>query len=157
MESLNVFLDASVILSGLASPLGGSGKILEAGESKKFRLLASELVISEVKEHLPKVKVPPIKINKLVKNQTIEVVETPPLEFILKFTSLTLDPKDAHVLAGAVMSGADFLISLDKKHILTRKVKKFLKPIRVFSPKQFWRYLGGNDRGQTRSRGAAGT
>lgn len=141
MKSLNVFLDASVILSGLASPTGGSYKILEAGRSKKFGLFASKLVISEVGAHLSKVKVSPFELSKLVENKTIRVVETPPLEFILKFTSLTLDPNDAHVLAGAVISGSDFLISLDKKHILTRKVKRFLSPIKVFSPRQFWRYL----------------
>jgi len=142
MKSLNVFLDASVILSGLGSVAGGSHKILEAGESKKFNLFATKLVIGEVERHLSKVKVPSSELQRIIEKEIIQVVETPPLEFILKFTSLTLDPNDAHVLAGAVMSGSDFLISLDKKHILTRKVKRFLGPTKVFSPKQLWKYLG---------------
>lgn len=146
MKLLNIFLDASVILSGLGSVTGGSRKILEAGRSKKFRLFASRLVISEVGAHLSKVKVPSSELLRIVENKTIQVVETPPLEFILKFTSLTLDPNDAHVLAGAVISGSDLLISLDKKHILTRKVKRFLSPIKVYSPKQFWRYLSHSKR-----------
>lgn len=142
MKSSNVFLDASVILSGLASPFGGSRKILEVGGLKRFGLIASALVIREVEERLPKVRVPLTRLKKIIENETIQVVEAPSLEFILKFTSLTIDPNDAHVLATAVMVGADFLVSLDKKHILTPKVKRFLSPIRVFSPQQFWRYLG---------------
>lgn len=130
-----------MILSGLASPFGGSGKILEAGRLRKFNLLVSDLILTEVENHLSKIKVDPALLEDLIVGGTIRRVKTPPLEFILRFSSLTSDPDDVHVLAGAVISGSDFLISLDKKHILTRRVKRFLKPIRVFSPKQFWQTL----------------
>lgn len=140
MKLLSVFLDSSVILSGLASPMGGSAKLLK-GRLKKLNLVTSELVLAEVENHLVKLKISLDRYRELHGGRFIRVVETPPAEVVLRFSSLTLDPNDAHVLAGAALAGADFLISLDKKHILTRKVKKFLSPIKVLSPKQFFRYL----------------
>ena len=56
--------------------------------------------------------------------------------------------EDRHILAGADLTEADFLISLDKKHILKPEVEKALSPMVVCSPKEFLekylaRILGG--------------
>ena len=59
-------------------------------------------------------------------------------EMIKKFRKSTPDPHDAHVLAGAGLSGAKILLSLDKQHILIPRVRNTLKPMLVLSPKYFW-------------------
>lgn len=141
MKSLTVFLDASVILSGLISSTGGSGKFLKAGAQKKIRLIASEKVIYEVTDNLSKVNVQRNIFENLLASRTIQIINTPTDEKIKKFISVVDDPNDAHVLAGTVHSAASILVSLDKKHILVSKVKKALKPIKVLSPKQFWEFL----------------
>ncbi len=145
MTSLTVFLDASVILSGLASPTGGSRKILEAGASQKLRLVTSEPVIKETVRHLSKLSVAPYNLEAAVTSQTIKIHPSPPQSLISKFAPATSDPNDAHVIASAAISGADALISLDQKHLLTPKVKSALKPIKVFSPKQFLNFLRSLD------------
>lgn len=141
MKLLTVFLDSSVILSGLASENGGSGKILHAGNRKKLKLIATKCVIKEVINHLDKLNIMPDKLKNLLERNTINVVNSPIAEVIRKFTKFTSDVNDAHILAGAVLFEADILVSLDKKHILTSKVRNALKPTKVYSPKQFWAYL----------------
>jgi len=142
MPSLTVFLDASVILSGLASATGGSRKILVAGKAKKLKLLTSVYILQEVAEHLAKLKIEKRELLQLLSQKIILVLPSPEDQFVEKFKPIVTDPDDAHVLAAAVLSGAKMLISLDKKHILTKKVRKTLKPILVMPPKQFWLWLG---------------
>ena len=141
MKSLTVFLDASVILSGLASSTGGSRKILESGASQKLRLVTSELVIKETSRHLSKLRIAPYNLEETITSQTIKIIPAPSADLISKFQPYTKDPDDAHVIAAAAISGADTLITLDQKHLLTPKVKSVLRPIKVFSPKQFLDYL----------------
>lgn len=141
MKLLTVFLDASVVISGLISSTGGSGKLLKAGAQKKIRLITSEKVIHEVIENLNKVNVKNKTFDNLLSSRTIQIINNLTEEKIKKFISAIDDPDDAHVLAGTVHSAASILVSLDKKHILVSKVRKALKPIKVLSPKQFWEFL----------------
>jgi len=140
-QSLTVFLDSSVILSALASPSGGSRKILSAGAKGKLRLFTTPFVIEEVTKHLHKLGVDPDKLEALLKKKVIRVISDAPRHIIKKFHSVIVDPDDAPILAGAVLSGAHFLLSLDKGHILTDRVRKALKPLLVFSPKEFWEWV----------------
>lgn len=141
MPSLTIFLDASVVLSGLASPTGGSGKLLMAASQNKLRLLSTPRVIEEVVRHLDKLHIAPDQLHKILSERTLRLVADPNEETVKKFRRVIKDPDDAHVLAGAVMSGAGVLLSLDKKHILAPNVGKALRPMSITSPKGFWRGL----------------
>lgn len=141
MPSLTIFLDASVILSGLASPTGGSGKVLEAAKRQKLRLFTTPLVVEEVIRHLDKLNIAPDKLHRLLSSKIVCLLADPNIETIEKFRHVSHDPDDAHVLAGAAISGADVLLSLDKKHILALNVQNALKPMSVKSPRSFWREL----------------
>lgn len=141
MPLLKIFLDASVVLSGLASPTGGSRKLFEAAKDKKLKLITSPYVIEEVTAHLEKLEISADCLREILSSETVILVPNPSEEVIEKFSLATSDPDDAHILAAAVLSGANILVSLDKKHILKPKVKKALKPILVNSPKEFWGWL----------------
>lgn len=142
MRLLTIFLDSSVILSGLASSTGGSRKLFIATEHNKLKLLATPLVIQEVFNHLKKLSIEPDQLENLLSTKVIRLIANPNKETIKKFSQVSSDPNDIHVLAGAGLSGANILISLEKKHILTPKVRKILKPMLVKSPKDFWNWLG---------------
>lgn len=141
MPSLAIFLDASVILSGLASPTGGSGKLLTAAKQQKLKLLATPLVIEEVVRHIDKLHIAPDQLHRLLTAKIVQLLANPNEEMIQKFRRIVKDPDDAHVLAGAALSGANFLLSLDKKHILAPSVQKTLFPMSIKSPKSFWHGL----------------
>lgn len=141
MPLLKIFLDTSVVLSGLASPMGGSRKLFEAAKAKKLKLVTSSYVIEETAAHLKKLKINPDYLRELLFTKTVILLPDPPEKMIEKFSLAVADPDDAHILAAAVFSGANILISLDKKHILKPKVKKALRPILINSPKEFWSWL----------------
>lgn len=141
MPLLTVFLDTSVILSGIGSPAGGSAALFLAAKKKRIILVTTPRVLEEAVEHLSKVSNEPSRLKPLFSTSIITLVPNPSDEILEKFTSLTTDPDDVHVIAGAVRSAADVLLSLDKKHITTHRVKRALKPIRVLSPRQFWQQL----------------
>jgi len=125
----------------MASPQGGSGFLLQAAKQKKIILIATPLIINEVNRHLTKLKLQSKQLKTLLNDQVIRLVKDPDETTITRCRRLTADPDDAHVLAGAILANANFLLSLDKKHVLTKRVKKHLLPIRIFSPKQFWQAL----------------
>src|SRR3989338_11415203 len=141
MSLLRIFLDASVILSGLASSKGGSGKLFKAAQGGKLKLITTPFVIEEVVNHLEKLNIESKQLEDLLSSKIIHLTKNPNEDEIERFHRVSSDPDDAHVLAGAGLSGADKLISLDKKHILTSKVRKYLKPMPVHSPKEFWDWL----------------
>lgn len=141
MKSLTAFLDSSVILSGLASPRGGSAALFTASRHHKLILFATPMVIGEVYIHLSKLKLHPMQLENLLTQKTIKLIKNPSKKIIEKCSTYTIDPNDAHVLAGAILSGSQYLLSLDQKHILTRQVKQQLLPIQVLSPKGFWQSL----------------
>lgn len=141
MPSLTIFLDSSVILSGLASPTGGSGKLFVAAKQEKLKLLTTPLVIEEVVRHVDKLHIAPEVLHRLLSAKIVRLMANPNAETIRKFRRIVIDPDDAHVLAGAAISGAAILLSLDKKHILAPNIGKALHPMSVKSPKSFWRGL----------------
>lgn len=141
MPSLTIFLDASVILSGLASPGGGSGKLFVAAGRNKLKLLTTPRIIEEVVRHLDKLHIASDQLHRLLSEKIVRLVADPNEETVKKFRRIINDPDDAHVLAGAVLSGAGVLLSLDKKHILAPNVGKSLRPLSITSPKEFWRGL----------------
>ena len=141
MPLSKIFLDSSVILSGLASSSGGSGKLFNAAKGGKLKLMTTPLVIEEVNNHLAKLDIELKQLENLLSTKIISLVKNPTDAEIEKFSRVSRDSDDTHVLAGASLSGAEKLISLDKKHILTLKVRKYLKPMLVQSPKEFWNRL----------------
>lgn len=141
MPLLTVFLDTSVILSGIGSHTGGSAALFPAAKKKRITLITTPRVLEEAVEHLSKVSIEPSRLETLFSTSIITLVPNPSDEILEKFKSLTTDPDDVHVIAGAVLSASDVLLSLDKKHITTHRVKRALKPIRVVSPRQFWQQL----------------
>lgn len=141
MPLLKVFLDASVILSGLASSTGGSRKLFEAARNRKLKLLATPFIIQEVANHLQKLNVEASQLETLLSAKIIQLVANPSQEMIKKVGKACMDPDDAHVLAAAGLSGAAVLISLDSKHLLTPEVKLLLKPMLVKSSKEFWKWI----------------
>lgn len=133
---IKIFIDTSVLLAGLNSPQGGSAVILGMIKKRTVKGFVSSLVIKEVCRNLAN-KFP--KINqtewiKFIAKSNLEKVKINSENDIKRFRSFTVE-KDVHVLAGAFLSHADYLISLDKKHLLS--VNNRSLPFKIYSPKLF--------------------
>ena len=120
-----VFFNASVILAGLNSPTGGSGKLLSWCRSRKINGVISEIIVNEAIRHSAKIDVKPTHLQLILKTIFSQIQTAPAEKNVAKFGKIVIDPGDAHILASCYEIKPDFLVTLDKKHllILTKKIK----------------------------------
>lgn len=127
-----VFFNASVILAGLKSPAGGSGKLLNWCRGQKINGVISEIVMDETVRHASKIDVKPAHVRLTMKTIFDQILEAPAEKNVAKFGKIVIDPGDAHILASCHEAKPDFLVTLDKKHLLI--LQKRIKWINIVSP-----------------------
>lgn len=137
-RDITVFFNASVVLAGLKSPHGGSGELLRLVKSKKIRGQISEVVLDEVTRHLIELGLD--QRETLAKLAVIFGNFYPaPKSFAERFSKIVVDFGDAHLLASARENRAKYLVSLDKKHILSLKGQ--IKRPQIVSPAELIQIL----------------
>lgn len=126
------FLDSSVLFSAVASPTGGSSKLFIM---KDLRLITSSTVLTEVERNVRK-KLQSHNLERffMLVNKTV-VIKQKPNDQLIKKVAKIIVAKDAVILQEAKQGGANFLVTLDRKHFLNPKVEKFIKPQKVLTPK----------------------
>lgn len=129
-----VFFNASVILAGFASPNGGSAKLLEYTKKGKIIGLISEIVADEVIRHAEKIRIKQEKIECQISITFSQVSQAPNKFSVEKYQQIVIDHGDAHILASCQELKTDYLVTLDKKHLLILKDK--IKLFQIVSPKQ---------------------
>jgi hypothetical protein len=67
-----------------------------------------------------------------------EMVPGPSPEHLTQAATL-VGEKDVHVLAAALECGATYLLTLDRRHLLTQAVQSAALPLRVTTPGEFLR------------------
>lgn len=127
-----VLFNASVILAGIKSPAGGSGKLFSWSKDKKINGLISEIILDEAMRNGPRIGVEPMFVARKIKNCGIGIHAAPDSSVVDKFKKIVIDLGDAHVLASAEEQKADFLVTLDKKHLLI--LQKSVKQFKIVSP-----------------------
>jgi len=114
---IRVFLDASVLFAAAYSTTGASREIIRQGFRGCIELVASELVFEEARRNL-EVKAPGEvpDLETFHQAATIEMVR-PSREEIEEAMEYTVD-KDAPVVAAARKAEVDYLVSLDREHLV---------------------------------------
>ena len=135
-----VFINASVILAGLKSPSGGSAKVLKWAEKGKIRGVISEVVLDEALKHSNKVNLSPIKIEKEI-NKVVKIIPAPEKE-IRRYRNIVKDMGDIHLFTSSENLKTDYLVSLDKKHVLS--LSKRIKKYKIISPGELIKRLEKN-------------
>lgn len=137
-KRLRVFFNASVILSGFRSPKGGSAKLTEFAKEKKIIGIINEIVINEVLRNIHKTGIEAAKAKEILTTSFLIVVAPDEKRFGY-FKNISLDEGDIHLFTSAKQVKVDFLVSLDKKHVLSlqNKVKEF----KIVSPKELIEFL----------------
>lgn len=133
LKTPDVFFNASVILAGLRSSKGGSAKILGWSRKGEIKGVVSEVVLDEVLRRYKKAGIKRSALRNL--NDIFSEIRTAPnISLVEKIEKIVLDLGDAHVLASGMESKVSYLVSLDKKHILSLR-GKILRP-KIVSPGQ---------------------
>ncbi len=133
-----LFFDASVLVAGSHSLTGASSLILRACQMGGFRACASIAVLKEaetnIKEDLPHSTL--LRYYSLLAEISWEIEPLPSKEAVECFHGVVA-AKDAHVIASAVACLAEYLLTLDKKHLLKESVGGALLQLIIVSPGEF--------------------
>lgn len=116
-KTIKIFLDSNVILSGLLSDKGAPRVILDilCLELPFLKSATGEYNLSEIERNICR-RLPAILdvYQSCLPKLRLEIVPLPPPEALKPYSGRIAD-KDAPVLASAVISGADYLVTGDKK------------------------------------------
>ena len=136
-KRVKVFLDANILFCAARSSSGGSAFIINLAKARKIKAIVSDKVLKEadknlrLKEplkvllkHYANLKGADLKIVTVSKNQA-------------KIYEKIINKKDSFIFAAAQKVKAEFLITLDKKHFFTSKIKKAKLPFKILNPEKF--------------------
>lgn len=137
---LKVFLDTSALIAGIASSKGSAREVLRLAEAGLIDVFVSRQVIVEADRNI-EIKLPELlkEYRAFMKVFKPILVDDPSVMEIKKFLKF-INPDDAPILAAAVSSGADYLITWDKKHFIAPSVKSYTG-IKVVTPGDFLKEL----------------
>jgi len=141
---MKVVLDTNILFSGIARPDSTPGKIVSAWLDGQFDLVLSEALIEEFRRVLNYPKVRKLLSGSGVTDDDLrDYVDIFRMKAILVKAdqALEVEPagaKDIPVVAALVASGAEFLVTGDKKHLLSLGMPQvvtaadFLSRLRAF-------------------------
>jgi len=135
---IKIFVDTNVLIAGLVSVTGASASVLDLGEAGIIEMVISRQVLIEADRNFSE-KLPPLvgRFRQFMRGLAPIMVEDPPSTEVEKAASM-VDRKDAPILAAALESRVDFLVTLDKKHFLNPKTRRRI-PLPVLTPIEFLR------------------
>ena len=127
-----VFVDSSVLFSAVNSPTGGSSKLFTL---KNIKLTTSKVVLTETERNVRQ-KLHDYHLDRFfMLVEKMKALKQVPDNRLIKKAQKVIVQKDSAILAESKKSSGDFLVTLDKKHFLTKKAEKFLLPQKVLTPK----------------------
>lgn len=134
---MRVFFDASVVIAALLSPTGGSAKVFKLVKLGLIKGITSQTVIEEILEEDKPSKIKKSKedIENFIAKSGLIIRKLVTVDEIEPYQNL-IDPDDAHLIAGANLTKCQYLVTLDKKHLLRPDIQKKFLPLRIVSPKE---------------------
>lgn len=119
---LKVFLDTSALIAGLASSKGAARAVLKLAEIGAIEVFISRQVVVEADRTI-EAKLPGVAgdFREYIEGLSPVFLEDPPKKDVMRFSHL-INPDDAPILASAVLSGSDYLITWDKRHFISKKI-----------------------------------
>ena len=124
-KHLRIFFDASALFSALHSNSGGSRELLILAEFGIVEIKISRRVLAEIDRVLDK-KYPKGKtlLAFILQQSRIQIIDDADEAGVGIYREITGHPQDAAILAEAVKSGCDAMVTYDRKHLLTERVKQ---------------------------------
>ena len=131
-----VFLDTSALIAGIASSKGAAREILRLAEIGLIEAAVSRQVVVEADRNIG-AKLPECldDFRAYVGTLAPVLIEDPSAKEVKRY-SLLIDPGDAPILAAALASKADYLVTWDIKHFITKGPRALARP-KVMTPGEF--------------------
>ena len=135
------FLDSSVLFSAVNSPSGGSSKLFTL---PKIKLVTSKVVLVETERNVRKKLLTHHLERFFTLVDKITIHDQLPDDKKIKRAKKVIAEKDAVILSEAKQAQTSFLVTLDRKHFMTKNVANFLKPQKVLTPKELIQLVEGS-------------
>lgn len=131
-----VFLDSSALIAGIASSKGAAREILRLAEIGLIEIIVSRQAVVEADRNIS-AKLPECldDFRNYLETLAPVLAKDPAPRDILRFSSL-IQPHDAPILAAAVAAQADYLVTWDQKHFMTKGPRALGRP-KVMDPGEF--------------------
>lgn len=129
-----VFVDASVLFAAADSPSGGSREIIRRGLQRELVLVISDFAIEEARRNLTAKRpdaVPALESVLEAVPFTIVDATTRQVRAAAAYTEL----KDAPIVAAAKRARVQYLVSLDRKHLVGNATIEQRSGLRIVLPK----------------------
>lgn len=139
---MKVFFDASVIIAAMLSSTGGSALLLDYIRVGKITGITSQTVIDEILEEdkQKKIKKSKKEMEQFIAESGLLVREQVTIDEIVSYQGM-VNIEDAHLIAGANLTQCEYLVSLDKKHLLNESVRQQFLPLKIVPPKELIIFL----------------
>jgi predicted nucleic acid-binding protein len=133
-RSPDVFLDTSVLIAALMSPTGGARLLFHLAHAGAIRVIVGKGVLQEAEEVMRR-KAPGSVglLAQLLDELNVEISPAPTEKHLKEAQSLLKYPPDVSILAQAIASDCDWLVSHDKEHFLGNPALKDL-PFQLGTP-----------------------
>lgn len=138
-----LFIDTSVLIAAVLGQFGASRYIFRLAEKGLIKIILTEKVLKEAKRNLL-AKYNQERLEEMITllaghKESImpDAIERKELEFL----DLINDPDDIHILTGAKNYKVDYLITLDRKHFFTKKLKQAHLSFKIMLPGEFLKFL----------------
>ncbi|MDO8728844.1 MAG: putative toxin-antitoxin system toxin component, PIN family [bacterium] len=140
---IKVFLDANVWFSAAHSQEGGSFFVMRLAKAKLLAIYASKYVLDEAERNLLLKSHESLKLYYTLLSEISPIITSSKVSpaFERKFGKF-VPASDLPILAGAVGSGTEYLITLDKRDLANSKVRNLNLPFLILTPGEFlewWR------------------
>lgn len=129
-----VFIDSSVLIAAAISPNGSARELIMGSFRNKYKIVISDLVLEETERNLSKKAPQALHSLQLFLEVLHPEVVYPSKPLVLNISKF-IELKDAPIVAGAVASKSDYLVSFDRKHLLRckREIEAKFK-VKVLTP-----------------------
>ena len=134
---MRIVLDTNVLVSGLLSPHGPPGRILDSVVSGAVGMLVDDRILREYAEVLTR---PRFGFDRVTALELVDFLSTEAEHVAASNVSVSLpDPDDAPFLEVAIAGGADALVTGNARHFKTRDRRV---GVRILEPSAFVAALG---------------
>ena len=134
---INVFLDSDVIISSLISILGASYQLIN---NKNINCFISNISYKELLSVVKKLNLDNKKLKAVVKKKLKVVKLLHNKQIKLEYKNCVKDLNDAHIIAGAVESKVNFLITFNLRDFEINRIKEKYN-IKIMTPGTFLQFL----------------
>ena len=136
-------------MAGEPGPFGGSALVIEVCKGQRFAAVCSQRVLQEAQLNIRN-KLPVEAMARFY--QLLAALSPAPVPLVTAAEEARyaawVAPKDAHVIAAAVQSGVNFLLSLDRKHLVNEVVRGAGLPFQVLTPGEFIQQILADSQGR---------